>query len=219
MEATGRAGAQAGALSSGWAGIELARGAVHEWIGHEWTEPGGNPPLALLAHLAWRALEGGPEGGGQVLWIGRRVFPYPRALVRDCELRFDAGESALELVRLGSGERPADPARLFERSLHVDVSEGPARLWALDVALRCPAVTAVVGDASGFDMAATRRLQLAAEAVGGIAFLARPARERRALSAAATRWHLRRRPASAGRPCWSLELLRRKSVLCPASSH
>ncbi|MEM7306476.1 MAG: hypothetical protein AAF682_07395 [Planctomycetota bacterium] len=205
-----------GPVPTGWEGIELARGGVHEWIGVS----AASPPYALLAHLAWQALA---EREGRVLWIGRGIFPYPRTLVRDFELRLRAGE--LTLARLPRALRPADPARLLERSLHVDVERPAVRLWALDAALRCPAVTAVVGDASGLDMAATRRLQLAAEAGRGLALLARPPREERQLSAAATRWRVRRAPAgrSAGgnepHPSWELSLLRKKSVLCPATSH
>ncbi len=191
----------AGAVPSGW-GRDLARGALHEWFA-------ATPPLCVLAHLAWQALE---ERQGRVLWIGRRVWPYPRALVRDFGVR--AGNQELELARLPRADRPDDANLLLHRSLFVDAPRPASRLWAVDVALRCPAVTAVVADASGLDMAATRRLQLAAEAGRGFGLLARPPREERELSAAATRWRVKRAPAgAAGNPRWSLRLLRAKSVL------
>ena len=65
-------------------------------------------------------------------------------------------------------------------------------------------------------MAASRRLQLAAEARGGFALLARPPREESVLSAAATRFRVRRGGVPvdlAEGPGWSLEVLRCKSVL------
>jgi hypothetical protein len=72
------------------------------------------------------------------------------------------------------------------RSLFVDSRTEGDRLWAIDAALRCPGVV-VVADGSSLNTAATRRLQLAAEATGTIAFLARPAHEVKSISVAATR--------------------------------
>jgi hypothetical protein len=185
----------------------LARGVLHEWCGAaagpraRWT-----PPLILLAHLAGRALaaaeEPGSAGGAEpprhVPWIGRAVWPYPVLLARP-------GAAA------GAGEAGA----LVERSLCVDPPDAARRLWALALALRSPSVAAVVGDARGLDLTATRRLQLAAEAGGALALLARPPQEERRLSAAATRWRVRLVPTcgSAPRfPRWSVELLRVKGI-------
>jgi hypothetical protein len=208
-------------VPTGWGPIDgaiggLAVGAIHEWFGAEGaagTDGAWSPPLALLIHLAWRALTEAEERdrAGRVLWIGRRVWPYPRALVGDLGLR--ATDGGLELARLEAEERPADPRRLLERSILVDVARPQQRVWALDLALRCPAVTAVVADASGLDMAATRRLQLAAEAGGGLGLLARPPREESELSVAATRWRVRRaRSGTAATPRQALVMLRCKSV-------
>lgn len=160
----------------------------------------------------------GPAGGvGAVAWIGRRCWPNPRALVS------------------GSGGG-ADHA-LLARSLFVDPPDRASRLWAIDLALRSSAIAAVVADGSGFDMASTRRLQLAARDAagregagraggvgGGFCLLLRPAADRKALSAAQTRWLVR--PALAegvggegGRSArWMIELLRRKGPASAASS-
>lgn len=224
-------------VPTGWAGVDaalaartldprsgggLSRGAVHEWLGvgdRDWS-----PPLSLLTHLAWQALAS-HDGAGRVLWIGRRVWPYPHALVRDRGVRatavapralpgtLHAGE--LELARLAPfarGERPDDAGLLLSRSLFVDAARH--RPWAIEAALRCPSVAAVVADGSGLDMRATRRMQLAAEAGRSFGLLARPAREERELSAAATRWRVRRslRRDADPRPRWTIELLRCKSV-------
>ena len=58
-------------------------------------------------------------------------------------------------------------------------------LWAIDLA-RCTAVAAVVAD--GSRLAATRRLQLAAESGSALVLCARPPEEIDHLSAATTRW-------------------------------
>jgi hypothetical protein len=248
----------------------LARGAIHEWLGcagaartvdrkaartaartadrGDWS-----PPLFLLTHLAWCALVEGAEAGGAsgsaarlAVWVGRRVWPYPRALVRDFGVALATSKEArgeqrgsargeasgeesgdasgaaaaparawqLELVRLSFSQRPSDPQQLLARTLFVDPRGIRERLWAIDSALRSPAVGVVVADVSGFDMAASRRLQLAAGEGGGVGIFARPPREERELSAAATRWRVARSAPSRKRagPGWTLELLRCKGA-------
>lgn len=173
----------------------LVRGAVHEWIGlaenaEAAIEPRGRnwtPPLCILSHLAWQALADGNEG--PVLWIGRRCWPYPRTLIRR------------------RGHHPL----LLQRSVFVDARDDGQRLWAIDLAARCPAIAAVVADAARFDIAATRRLQLAARAGTGLVLLARPPWERNHLSAAKTRW-LVRRGVCDRKPQWGVELLRCKGM-------
>jgi protein ImuA len=108
------------------------------------------------------------------------------------------------LVRRQGADR-----RLMQRSLMVRADDQGQRLWAIDLALRCGAVTAVVADATGLKMPATRRLQLAAAGGDGIALLGRCRRELNVPSAAATRWSVSRRPSQHG-PGWVVELLRCK---------
>lgn len=196
----------------------LTRGALHEWFGveesdeatkrrsHEATKPRNystwTPPLLLIVYVVKRTMSGDSSLRCAV-WIGRRCFPYGGALHGT------------------DGDR-----RLLERSLFVVVDRADDRLWAVDLALRCPAVGVVVADGSGFDMAATRRIQLVAKAHRTPAFLARPPWEVRELSAAQTRWLVRwERGTEAPRhegtkggedesnvlnPRWSVELLRCK---------
>ncbi|MFT5049638.1 MAG: hypothetical protein ACI8QZ_001031 [Chlamydiales bacterium] len=235
-------GAEAGPVPTGWAAVDevlgggLARGALHEWFGIAEEDPGRRasaawaPPLYLAIHLAWQMIEfvaatsaGRGAHSGRVLWIGPDIWPYPRALVRDFGVRSsDASrapgdgahalhEEVLELVRWPQdSSRPA--RHLLEHSLLVDARPVEKRLWAIDTALRCPSVVAVVADGSGFDMAATRRLQLAAEVGHGLALLLRPPREFKSLSAATTRWRVGRCLPVDGvaRPRWSLGLMRSK---------
>ncbi|UCD74810.1 MAG: hypothetical protein JSV91_13605, partial [Phycisphaerales bacterium] len=151
-------------------------------------------------------------------WIGRRVWPLPRLLVRE------AG---------GVRDR-----RLLDCSLFLDPPDRAGRLWAIDVALRCPAVIAVIADGSGLRMAETRRLQLAAEAgrscerravnvqekkipgaggeLPGVGLLVRPENELKELSAATTRWLVHpvatTHPHSPPRPRWTVRLLRNKAA-------
>ncbi len=177
--------------------LPLVSGAVHEWLGiegdREWIAP-----VAALVDLARRVIAHAEAGA--VLWIGARAWPHAHALVaRDC-----------------SGQNHA----LLERSIFVNPADAAGRLWAIDAALRSSAVAAVIGDGTGFDMSASRRLQLAAESSGRLAVLTRPATELKALSAATTRWLVRRRaspPSPRGvcdvpRPRWTVELVRYKGV-------
>lgn len=132
-----------------------------------------------------------------------------------------AGGHGLEL-ELALHERAehfsAADGELFARSLFVDVDgrDEPRRragrrsrsrrgerarpelgrkLWAIDTALRCPSVTAVVADGAGLDMAASRRLQLVAARSNALVLLARPPVERGEISAATTRWWIEREGA------------------------
>ncbi len=190
----------------------LARGVVHEWFGPVDAPDaargrGGqsvwSPPLCIFAHLARRSLVDAQSGGsdGWVVWIGRRCWAYPRVL---------------------AGGRDTDGA-LLDRSVFTDPPDDGGRLWAIELALRCRAVTAVIADGRGVDMAGSRRLQLAAKAGRALCLVARPAEEMRELSAAATRWLVRRAPspgesakesgeAGEGGPRWIVELLRCKGV-------
>jgi len=259
------------ALRTGWPGLDralgvgagepaeeaagLALGVLHEWVGLD-VEGDWTPPLLLLAHLARRALEerlgaGGRRATARVLWIGRRVWPYPRALLLDAALREvggrgagarRAGELELLLALEPRGTRPGDGrgdergdgrddagSPLFARSLFVDPTDDASRLWAIDAALRCASSAAVVADGSGFGMAASRRLQLAARAGGALALVARPPGERGEPSVATTRWEVRSaacaqasagdgggacgvEPAEGWLARWRLRLLRCKGV-------
>jgi hypothetical protein len=188
------------------------------------------PPVCVLTHLAWQALvqvdhdaeaeerkmpgaapgsspgtPGNATSGGYVVWIGRSIRPYPHLLLRGCA----------PVERFASSRQSTATPRdrlLLERSLFIDPPDDGMRLWAIDLALRCGAVCAVVADGRGLGMSQTRRLQLAAEAGGALVLLARPPEEERELSAAMTRWRITPAPSSTDRPRWIIELLRRKGA-------
>ena len=169
----------------------LARAALHEVLA---SEPGCG--AAFSAVLLGRA-------GGTVLWIGAGVdalTAWPPGLAR-----FGLLPANLILLR---AEHWADA------------------LWAMEEALRCPAVAGAVlapdwaGDPAAHapDLTASRRLQLAAEAGGGIGLLLRPDLPMKAganppPSVAASRWRVAAHNAAGagqgmGDPSWRLELLR-----------
>jgi protein ImuA len=191
----GRATKKNAPLATLWSSIDqalkggLLRGAVHEWFAHPHSSIEWHPPLGIFIHLAGGAFD---EGGGKaVVWIGRRCWPNPHAMIRDARER-----------------------TLLQRSLLVDPPDGAGRLWAIDLALRSPAIAAVIADGSGLDMPQSRRLQLAAEAGAALALIARPSAERHQLSAATTRWLVQPAPVAAPlrNPRWTVHLLRCKGM-------
>lgn len=252
------------AVKTSWPGIDHAlglniggglwRGCVHEWFGtdspcrseapakahHRWS-----PPLSVLIHLAWCAIEEpaashGDERGGLVLWIGRSIWPHPRALARWPRFTAKSAEIAAEpetsnfKFQISNQKRVQSNSsspfwaclgarsggveldrRLLAGSIFVDPPDDASRVWAIDVALRSPAVAAVIADGCRIAMAESRRLQLAAEAGGRhggvLALLARTSGELDQLSAAATRWRVRRTPSPTSAPRWIVELLRCKA--------
>jgi protein ImuA len=163
----------------------LEAGAVHEWITDDAAPGLRAPPLSIFMALAARALA---ARAGIVVWLSPRLWPYPPAFSRS------AG------------------ALLLARSLFINPPDASSALWAIDLALRSRAVAAVFADGLGFDMAASRRLQLAAYAGGAWGFLARPAREAGALSAAATRWRVSPAPSTTDNPRWTVHLMRCKGL-------
>jgi protein ImuA len=181
----GAATTDAGTLPTGWDALALERGCLHEWLGVQ-DEGRWRPPLAILAHLAGQASDA-DASGRTIAWIGRHCWIAPRALIRG-----------------------RDDRSLLYRSLFIDPPSAGERLWAIDVTLRSAGVCAVVADARGLPMSASRRLQLASQEGCALALLTRPASEARAQSAARTRWMVHWEKAEA--PGWRIELLRRKGV-------
>jgi hypothetical protein len=188
-------------VSSGWPQIDaaltggLAVGRVHEWFtgGGDGVTCKGEPwhaPMCVFLHLARQVATAASQQGirGLIVWIGRRCWPYVCAAHR------------------------GDGASCFAQSLLVDAPDDAARLWAIELALRSHAVSLVVADGSNLDMSASRRLQLAAEAGGTLALLARPSWELDVLSASMTRWLVQPTPSTDDFPRWTVRLLRRKGV-------
>ncbi|MBL8885511.1 MAG: hypothetical protein JNK16_02525 [Phycisphaerales bacterium] len=201
----------------------LARGKVHEWLGvlppessspptkEKTQEKTWSPPLSLLIHLAHSALAQADNTQARVVWIARpaasgfSVRPYSPALGARPSPKPSAGPGAGPETNLVERD-------LIASSLFVSASSPAQRLWATDLALRSRAAIAVIADASGFDLSATRRLQLAAEASGVLCLLTRPAHEQSVLSASTTRWLVRTCPSPTHTRRWTVALLRCKGV-------
>lgn len=167
-------------------GVSLRVRAVHEWFG---GGVGDGLPLLPLVDVVRRGFSAGVVS--RVVWVGRRVFPYPLAIAR-----LDVG--------------------LLAASVFVDPPSGAARVWAIDLVLRTATPTAVIADGCGMALAQTRRVQLAAGTGRGIVLLARSSDEEGMLSAATTRWRVEACASVGGSPGaspgvgWRLTLLRNK---------
>lgn len=147
LEKTPRSGAEAASGSLTWGlpaidrhlpGGGLALGALHEFAGHGADLEEASLAAAAIAHLIGRRQL--QECSGSFLWIARQRDLYARALP----------------------ERGFDPGRL----LHLRVRRNDEALWAMEEALRCAGLGAVVAEVSALDLTQSRRLQLAAEKSG-----------------------------------------------------
>jgi protein ImuA len=184
-----RAGAAA-ALARSQAGVVGLSEAIDAHL------PGGGLARAGLHEIM--AAEPGAAAGfaavilgrtaGPVLWIGPDPDAWPPGLVR-----YGLSPADLVLVR---APRTADG------------------LWAMEEALRCPAVSGALLNLAEIDLTCARRLQLAAEAGGALGLLLRPDAEEAGPSVALTRWKVNALPGLGGSahelgdPRWSLDLLR-----------
>ncbi|MCK8783368.1 hypothetical protein M0638_03090 [Roseomonas sp. NAR14] len=166
----------------------LARAALHAVSA---ADPGAATGFCALL-LARAAAAAGAARGGSVLWIADEPDAWPPGL-----LRFGLSPADLVLVR---APRAADG------------------LWAMEEALRCPAVAGALLVARGVDPAASRRLQQAAEAGGALGLLLQPRGGRAAEVAEAsgnalTAWRVEPRAGTGGGhalgdPRWHLSLRR-----------
>jgi hypothetical protein len=147
----GPRGPQEVPVSSGWGDLDclLPGGGFHRGTLVEWLAPGDGCGEASLALVAAR--EACRQGGALVV-LDRAGEFYPPAAIR-----LGIEPQGLVVVRAAN---EADHA------------------WALDQALRCPAVAAVVAWPERLAAKTFRRLQLAAEQGGSLGLLIRPPRVR-----------------------------------------
>ena len=143
--------------------------------------PGGG-----LARGAVHAVIGSAAGAFAVLVTGR----IDGAVLWCVDAGARAGLYGPGLAALG-----LDPARLIVARC-VDRTD---MLWAMEEGLRCPALAMVIGEPSGaLDLTASRRLQLAAEAGGGLGLVLGRDGESLAPNALESRWRINAAPSRAG---------------------
>lgn len=160
---------------------ELAPGgAWNRGAVHEFLSEGGMVP-AFPALLIARAAIKRPEGEAAIIWCDplKRFYP-PAAAALGVPLR-----------------------RLY--LLHT--AEAKEQLWAIGQCLRCGGVGATVAALGRLSQLEARRLQLAAEAGGGIGVLLRPAGSSSRIYAAATRWLVSRAAGDNVVQRWRLQLV------------
>ena len=177
----------------------LGRGALHEIVAAAPGDAGAASGFALALAVRFAI-----EGGAPVIWI------------LEDEARAESGAPYAP----GLSEHGMSPDRLIV----VGTANGADSLWAMEEALKCRAVGAVVADlwrTRSYDLTASRRLVLAARANGTTGLLV-PAGAAGAApllaSAAHTRFEVRAAPgapvqAAGGRPlpgraAWSVRLAR-----------
>ncbi|WP_165772058.1 ImuA family protein [Niveispirillum lacus] len=173
-------------LDAALPGGGLVRGGVHEFL----PAPADAGCHGFVASI----LSGLPPG--PILWCRYRDKGDPLGLA---EMPYGPGLAALGL----------DAGRL----ILIRPDNADDALWALEEALRCPGLAAVVGDGVMPGPVAGRRLQLAAEDGQTLGILILPPLGRPPPSTSLTRWHVTSqgdRPAheDGGRPRWLVSLLR-----------
>ena len=169
------------------------RGSVHELL----ADPHHGLPLFFAALLARSASSHSPpphppiapsplalsSHGGTIAWCDPQSRIYPLAL------------AAMNI--------PLDRVLLLRPKTEAD------EIWALTECLRSPGVAVTLGSPRRLSRTEARRLQLAAEAGGGVGILLRAeGRQSSAEYAAATRWRVR--PVPAGERTlqrWELQLI------------
>ena len=107
--------------------------------------------------------------------------------------------------------------------IHVETRDARDALWAMEEGLRCPSLSAVIGEIWGdpktLDFTATRRLAVASERSGVAAFLIRLGGHAN-LSGARMRWRIASAPSlinpldprAPGAPAWDAELVRARGM-------
>ena len=101
-----------------------------------------------------------------------------------------------------------------ERIIFIDLWRQKDVLWAIEEALRCDAVSAVIGELSELSFTESRRLQLAVEQSRVTGFIHRYSPKSENITACVTRWKIKPLPSDisgipgTGFPRWNVQLLK-----------
>jgi len=155
------------------------------------------PPLTLLAGLvfSWGRSAGNTltnRDSKKILFIGRKCWPTFQLL---------AGMA-------GGGTGAQADVESLQQCVFIHPRNDAERFWSIGEALRCRGLAAIIADGSRIPQVVSRRLQLAAESGGTLAFLARPPWEQREPSWAASRWRVGPLRSSEASMQWEIERIR-----------
>ncbi len=102
-----------------------------------------------------------------------------------------------------------------DRFIFIDLKNERDVLWTMDEALKCGALTAVVGEMKDLSFTASRRLQLAVEQSKVTGFVLRRDENKKSTTACVSRWKITSLPSASlddlpgiGIPQWKVELTR-----------
>jgi len=102
-----------------------------------------------------------------------------------------------------------------DKIIFIDLQKEKQITWALEEALKCTSLAAVIGELPELSFVASRRLQLAVEQSQVTGFLLRRNPRNLATTACVTRWQIKSLPGSipgnlpgVGFPCWQVDLLK-----------
>lgn len=174
-----------GAIESAFPGGAFPKGVMHEFLSASSEEAACT--TSFISVILGKLM----KQGGYCLWIStvprRSVFPH-----------------ALSVF----GVAP-------ERILFVDAATPSETLWAIEEALKCETLAAVVGELNELNFNESRRLQLAAEQSQVTGFVHRFRPKVQSPVACVTRWKINTLPGEApdnlpgvGFPRWQVQLLK-----------
>lgn len=178
-----------------WSG--LPSGTIHEWSSSE-----GFSPCSVLALLAGNLLRRSTSLSAPskfVVWVGKNIWPTPYLLEQTM------------YVTVQEGERTTSRS-LLDNCLFIDPPQEKLKLWAIDLALRSPAVAVVIAECKKLSFAMSRKFALAAKQGGTLGLFVREKTSHAESSAAFSRWSLEPRISSSESPRFELSLLKCKGA-------
>lgn len=173
----------------------LPTGTIHEWFSAQHT-----PPCSIFALLAGNALrQSHADLSKFVVWIGRDIWPTPYLLEQTMYITVQEGARSVS-------------KSLISNCLFIDPPNEKLKLWALELALRSPAVSVAIASCKKLSFATTRKLSLLARKSQALALLFCDAKSLRAPSSAFSRWHIETVSSASTTPCFRIQLLKCKGA-------
>lgn len=186
----------------------LPIGTVHEWFSNQSTPPCSI--FALAAGNLLRQLNSQQQALPKyIAWIGRDIWPTPYLLEQTMppsmqERTNSVSKSLLPQCLLSQC--------LFPQCLFIDPPNEKLKLWAIELALRSPAVAVAVASTKRLRFAISRKLALTARGNDALCFLFCDKKALSSPSAAFARWHIDPIAGSSSAPCFHLQLLKCKGA-------